>query len=356
MNQPPGRRQFLGGLAAALTVGGLTACSTPGPARPAAPRKRYGGNLVAGLTGGSSADTLDPHQGLSYPDTARAQALYEPLVQLSADASRIEYVLATEMTPRDTKGTQWVIRLRKGIAFHDGRPLTAADVIYTFRRIITSRYSAAHVLGPDEPAGIKALDPLTVLVPMSRPYTTLPEQLAGILTAQIVPAGYTAKTRPNGTGPFQFTSFTPGQQSVFTRNPHYWQPGLPYAGTLTLIDFPNAISLADALRTGQVHAAGTLDPQQVPDLSTAGGIKVVISQAGTSRVAPVHCCTGAPSGPGMHVPAHHGPGKPLRAVQVVCCITVFSAVRGWFLLRWQVSCTRCVLWLRAALGVSWWTK
>ena len=75
-----------------------------------------------------------------------------------------------------------------------------------------------------------------------------------------------------------------------------------------------------------------------------------------SRVAPVHCCTGAPSGPGMHVPAHHGPGKPLRAVQVACCITVFPAVRGWFLLRWQVSCTRCVRLLRASLGVSWWTR
>jgi peptide/nickel transport system substrate-binding protein len=143
------------------------------------------------------------------------------------------------MTPRDAKGTQWVIRLRKGVTYHDGRPLTAADVIYTFRRIITSRYSAAHVLGPVEPAGIRTLDPLTVLVPMSRPYTTLPEQLAGILTAQIVPAGYTPRSRPNGTGPFKFTSFTPGQQSVFARNPNYWQPGLPYADTLTITDFLN---------------------------------------------------------------------------------------------------------------------
>ena len=85
-------------------------------------------------------------------------------------------------------------------------------------------------------------------------------------------------------------------------------------------------------------------------------LSVWASTPGISRVAPVHCCTGAPSGPGMHVPAHHGPGKPLRAAQVVCCSTVFPAVRGWFLLRWQVSCTRCVRWLRAALGVSWWTR
>ena len=93
---------------------------------------------------------------------------------------------------------------------------------------------------------------------MTRPYATLPEQLAGILTAQIVPAGFTARSRPNGTGPFQYKSFTAGQQSVFTRNPYYRQHGLPYAGTLTIIDFPDTTSLADALRTEQVHAAGTL--------------------------------------------------------------------------------------------------
>jgi transposase len=50
------------------------------------------------------------------------------------------------------------------------------------------------------------------------------------------------------------------------------------------------------------------------------------------------------------------PRQAAGAVQVACCITVFLAVRCWFLLRWQVACTRCVLWLRAALGVSWWTR
>ena len=50
------------------------------------------------------------------------------------------------------------------------------------------------------------------------------------------------------------------------------------------------------------------------------------------------------------------PRQAARAVQVACCITVFPACRGGCLLRWQVACTRCVLWLRAALGVSWWTR
>jgi peptide/nickel transport system substrate-binding protein len=283
----PGRRQFLAGLAAATAAVGagglLAACGSSAPAaRPAGPgpRKRYGGNLKAGLTGGSASDTLDPHQGLSYLDTARASTLYEPLVALSADA-RLEYVLAEEITPRGGKLDEWVIRLRPGVRFHDGKPLSAADVIYTFRRIIESKYSATHVLGPVDVAGLKAMDPLTVLVPMTRPYASLPEQLAGILTAQVVPAGFTASAQPNGTGPFRFQSFTPGQRSVFTRNPAYWQPGLPYADTLTLIDFGDTVSLADALMTGQIHAAGTLDGPQMPALATTSEIRAVASPAGT---------------------------------------------------------------------------
>lgn len=281
----PGRRQVLAGLATATAAGAgglLAACGT-GAARPAAPgaRKRYGGNLAAGLTGGSSADTLDPHQGLTYLDTARASALYEPLVKLSADA-QLEYVLAREIAPRGGNLDQWVIRLRPGVRFHDGRPLTADDVVYTFRRIIEHKYSAVNVLGPVHAAGITVLDPRTVLVPMSRPYASLPEQLAGILTAQIVPAGFDpARHTPNGTGPFQHHSFTPGQQSVFTRNPHYWQHGQPYADTLTIIDFTDTFALAGALIVGQIHAVGTLDGAQVPYLGNRPGVTTVASLAGT---------------------------------------------------------------------------
>lgn len=283
--RPPAvaRRRFLAGLAAASAGGALAACGSrpaPGPASPG-PRRRHGGNLIAGLTGGSGADTLDPHQGLTYLDTARASALYEPLAGLSAGA-RLQYVLAEEITPRNGRLDQWVIRLRPGITFHDGQQLTAADVIYTLRRIITRRYSAVNVLGPVDAAGIRALDPATVLVPMSRPYATLPGQLAGILTAQILPAGFDpAKQKPNGTGPFRFQSFTPGQRSVFARNPRYWQHGLPYADTLTIIDFPDTVSLQDALITGQVHAAGTLEGPQMATLANTSGITPVPSRAGT---------------------------------------------------------------------------
>jgi peptide/nickel transport system substrate-binding protein len=280
VNQSVGRRAFMAGAAAAVAAGVAGCGTSAAPAGPAVARKRYGGDLKVGLIGGSSSDTLDPHNGLNILDTARAQAVYEPLVQLSPNGSEIEFVLASEMTPRDAQGRSWVIRLRPGIHFHDGKPLTARDVVYTFQRILGGKLSAAKVLGPVHAAGIKAVDPLTVLVPMDRPFATLPQQLAGILTAQIVPEGYTATSPHIGTGPFKFKSFTAGQQSVFTRNPHYWRPGLPYADSLTIIDFPDSMSLQDALVTGQIHGAGTLTGTQMASLGNQNGIVAVPSKAG----------------------------------------------------------------------------
>ena len=70
----------------------------------------------------------DPHKGLTYLDTARAQALYQPLIQLNAQG-QTEFVLAESISPRGST-SEWVIRLRPDITFHDnGKPLTSADVI-----------------------------------------------------------------------------------------------------------------------------------------------------------------------------------------------------------------------------------
>ena len=80
----------MGGLAAGC---GGSATPAAGSSSPASASKRRGGNLKVGLTGGSGADTLDPHAGLTYLDTARAQSLYQPLLQLNNKA-QTEFVLA----------------------------------------------------------------------------------------------------------------------------------------------------------------------------------------------------------------------------------------------------------------------
>ncbi len=279
------RRQFLRGLAAAGAVAGsgslLAACASGSSGSPAASpagtARRRGGSLKVGLTGGSGADTLDPHKGLTYLDTARAQSLYQPLLQLNTSA-QTELVLAEEISPHGST-SNWVIRLRKGITFHDGKPLTANDVIFTLQRIINGKLTGSTPLGPIDVKGLKALDKYTVQVPMTRPYGSFLDQLSYWYYLYIVPAGFDPG-RPNGTGPFKYQSFTPGQRSVFVRNENYWKPGLPYADTLTIIDFSDSASLQNALVGGVIHGAGALEGPQVAALAANANVRTVKSHTG----------------------------------------------------------------------------
>jgi peptide/nickel transport system substrate-binding protein len=285
------RRQLLRGIAATGAVAGvgglLAACGSSGTGAGAAGtgRKR-GGDLKVGLAGSSGADTLDPHAGLTYLDSSRAQSLYQPLVQLNS-AAQNEYVLATEITPTKTT-SEWIIRLRQGVTFHSGKELTADDVIYTFRRIKTGNtggtsFSGGNSLGPMDLNGLKALDSHTVQVPFTSPYGSFLEQLAYWYYLYIIPDGFDPASpgaKPNGTGPFVYQSFTPEQRSVFTRNKNYWKPGLPYVDTLTIIDFADNVSLQNALTTGVIEAAGGFDGPELAVLTTASGVKAVASHTG----------------------------------------------------------------------------
>src|SRR5215475_6294407 len=259
---PLGRRQFLRGLAGTGVLAGagglLAACgsgsSTPAASSPTATAARKkGGALKVGLTGGSGSDTLDPHKGLTYLDTARAQSLYQPLLQLNTRA-QTEFVLAEEISPQGST-SKWVIRLRPDITFHDGKPLTADDVIFTLKRLINGKLTGANSLGPIDVNGLKKLDTHTVQVPMTSPYGSFLDQLAYWYYLYIVPTGFNP-SHPNGTGAFKYQSFTPGQRSVFVKNPNYWRPGLPYIDTLTIIDFSDSASLQNALVGGVIHGAG----------------------------------------------------------------------------------------------------
>jgi peptide/nickel transport system substrate-binding protein len=283
------RRQFLRGIAAAGAAAGagglIAACSSPatsGTSASVAPKR--GGNLNIGLSGSSGTDTLDPHAGVTFIDSARAQGLYQSLLQMDSQA-QIQMVLAEEITANTP--SEWIIRLHPGITFHDGKPLTAQDVIYTFRRIKTGKnnegfpFSGNNALGPMDLAGLKALDSRTVKVPFTSPYASFLQQLEYWYFLYIIPDGFNPDTqKPNGTGPFVYQSFTPEQRSVFTRNPNFWQSGLPYVDTLTIIDFPDTTSLQNALTTGQIDAASGFDGPQMAALGTVSGVTALPSHTG----------------------------------------------------------------------------
>jgi peptide/nickel transport system substrate-binding protein len=284
------RRTFLrtAALGGAVLAGGglLEACSSSAspstsPSGSASPPKK-GGNLRVGLTGGGSSDTLNPFfGGISAIGTARAQQLYQPLVQLANNA-QIQYVLAEALIPNGST-SNWHIKLRNGVTFHNGKPFGADDVIYTLQTILNPKkpLGGAAVLSPLDVKGLKKVDNLTVEVPMKTPFGSFPEQLAAFwYFLYIAPNGWTQKDAPNGTGPFKYKSFTPGQQSVFVRNTNYWKSGLPHLDSVTIIDFQDPTAVQNALVSKAIDCTGQLTGTQMKILQTTSGITAVPSQTG----------------------------------------------------------------------------
>jgi peptide/nickel transport system substrate-binding protein len=271
------RRDFLkAGLAGSLAIGtaGLVeACGTGNTIKAfttsTAGKPRRGGQLRAGLSGGSTADTLDPLNAITNVDFSRIDNLYEPLIGLTPDAQPV-FVLAEELTP-NAKATEWTLRLRQGITFHNGKPLTADDVIYTFRQILNPKApaSAAAGLASIDAKAMTAPDPYTVLIPCSTPFATLNQALAIPGYSDIIPVGYNVNA-PVGTGPFKLKSFSPGTESVFVRNDDYWQTGLPYLDEVVITDFSDETSQVNALLAGQVDVVNLLSADVISEVQGEG--------------------------------------------------------------------------------------
>lgn len=282
------RRTFFRGSAAAgvalAGVGLLDACGTSdSPTSSGSGKPKKGGDLKVGLTGGSSSDTLNPFfGGLSAIGTARAQQLFQPLVQLDSDA-QVEYVLAEQIVPNGSP-SNWHIKLRKGITFHDGKPFGADDVIYTLQTILNPKkpLGGATVLTPVDLKGIKKLDDLTVEVPMTEPFGSFVDQLASFwYFLYIAPAGWTDKDPINGTGPFKYRSFTAGQQSVFVRAPNYWKSGLPHLNSVTILNFQDPSAVQNALVSKAIDCTGQLTGSQMKILQKTPGIIALPSRTGS---------------------------------------------------------------------------
>jgi peptide/nickel transport system substrate-binding protein len=268
--------------AGALGVGTLlTACGGSSPTGTSSTRTsaapRRGGVLQAGLSGGTSSDTLDPQATVNNIDFARAFSLFNSLVEFDLDAQP-RLSLAQELTA-DKSATSWTIRLRSGVTWHDGRDLSADDVLFSLRRITDPKnpLEGASQLASLDLANAKKLDSLTVRIPCHAPFSSLPETLASYFFF-LVPQGFDPK-KPIGTGPFKFESFTPGVQSKFSRFPDYWETGLPHLDGLVITDYTDETSQVNALDGGQVDVIDLLSAASVATVR-GGGARVQIAKGG----------------------------------------------------------------------------
>jgi peptide/nickel transport system substrate-binding protein len=283
------RRDFLqyslGTMAAAGAAAVLPGCaSSTGSSTTSvsAGKPRRGGTLHVGMSGGGSGDTLNAGYSAENLDFARATQLYDVLLEQDLNDVLIPS-LAEEITPNKDL-TVWTIRLRKGVTFHNGKSLEAEDVRFTLQRIAANHLFGAAGLVLVDVKNIKILDPLTLQLPCTAPYSTLPWAFFNYGFAGIIPSvGYDPK-KPVGTGPFMFKSFTPGQESVFVKYPNYWADGddgkpLPYVDEVVITNYTDETSLTNALISGAVDCIAPLTYVSIGPLKSAGQSSVV-SNAG----------------------------------------------------------------------------
>ena len=278
--RPKSLRTLTATLLAAAMIGlaGCSSASSPsmGPVNSA---PKDGGTLRVGIVGGSAKDSLDAHSPVTHPDEARVIQLYETLATYDVN-HKIEMALADKITTSADAKT-WTVHLRDGLKFSNNRPITADDVIFTFKRITDPKdpmagSSSLSALNRDE---MKAVDAQTIVFTFKTPFVTFPDTVAQY-NMGIVPVGYDPKN-PVSSGPFMMKDFTAGQQSTFMKNPNYWRKDQPHLTAVTIIDFPDDTARVNALLGGQVDAIDQLPLGQVSIVKANPALKVLESATGS---------------------------------------------------------------------------
>jgi peptide/nickel transport system substrate-binding protein len=262
---PVSRRRLLAGAAGAGALAALTACSGRGTGG-------GGGRLRAAFVAGGSQETLDPHRLPQFMDQARAKACFDTLGRWEQDMS-VTPRLAESWEP-DAGGTRWRIRL-KDARFHDGRPVRAADVLYTYRRVAdpaTTASAAALFSGIDFPAS-RVISDRELEIVLGAPNQLFPVAL-GSYGSEIVPEGTTDFTAPVGSGPFRFVSFTPGGPALYRRNDAYWD-GAPPLEELEFLPINDESARLGALLSGQIEYAHDLRATSAQQLETDSRAQVL---------------------------------------------------------------------------------
>ncbi len=257
------RRGSVVGISVPVLAASVAACensSTPAP-RPSSPSPvahKAGATITAGIltpTGGINPLTVaDVGGGIMLAQTGEYLCLANQQLGLQP-------MLAESWTPNSAADV-WTFKIRQGVTFHDGRPLTADDVVYTYK-LQTNPNNSANALsafgGVLGPSGVTKVDDHTVAFHLEAPngnfpYLTCSENYNMI----ILPDGYDPADWQRsfvGTGPFMLTSYVPGASASFTRNEQYWGPkALPAATEFTFYDTQAPQILA--LSSGTVDVIG----------------------------------------------------------------------------------------------------
>ena len=271
-----GRRAFVVGAGAVgaslLLPPGTMAQATPDGLR---------GELVIDIDG--PPDNLDPALTYSVRDWSVLHSVYDALLHFGEDGELVP-LLAEEFSSEDAKVFR--VKLRDGVTFHDGSPVTTAATTRAVEHLKASESQIADLFrGITE---VRELDDLTAEIVTGEPSPWLPSQIAVWLV--LFPESATPEslaTSPVGTGPYRFETFEPGTSMTLTRNPDYrWNSpkGTPLAERVVFRFVPEAATRVADLTTDAAQLISEVPFDQRAAIEEAGGVVLTEPILGTAFV------------------------------------------------------------------------
>ncbi|GAA1786856.1 hypothetical protein GCM10009712_37810 [Pseudarthrobacter sulfonivorans] len=249
----------LAGLLAACGGGGGSTGADPGAIDNEA-------TLRVGYAG--APDTLDPHMAVSEDSSSRfgLWGLYDRLFHIGSDGE-VKGHLVTDWS-YEAAGTTLAMKLRQDVVFQDGTPLDAKVVKANLdrARTLNSPVVKSRLAMVDD---VQATGPFEVTLTLSSPVPSIPAVLAEtagmIMHPDLIAHGHPA-TEVNGSGPYQLSSFVPGESLAMEReNSHYWDPEAAKVKRFVFVGIGDSKAFTNALLGRQIDI-GQYMPNQLADL------------------------------------------------------------------------------------------
>jgi peptide/nickel transport system substrate-binding protein len=272
------RRELLvraGLVGGTLAFGGaLSGVLSPGArAADLAVTAKRGGTLLAALTG--EPDSLDPAKSEIYTGAQVYDNVFSKLVDIDPK-QRFYGVLAKSWKQVDAK--TWQFDLKPNVFFHNGETFTAADVKYTFERILDPKTASGYAPLYGAIARVEVVNPHRVVFHLKTPFGPFLTNLANngeIVNRKAIESGKNSARNPVGTGPFQFVEWVQGDHVTLKRFDRYFEHGKPYLDGIQFKFLPVDQSRIDALRSGQLDWLDAIPLQQLTQLKSDASFNYV---------------------------------------------------------------------------------
>jgi peptide/nickel transport system substrate-binding protein len=246
-----------------------------------------GGTFGEGMVG--APQYLNPLLSDNFPvDRELVSLIFDGLTRYD-ETGRLVPALAQDWTVSED-GLTIRFALRQGVTWHDGEPVTAADVVFTYRLLQDEAFPGPPaVKALWQSVTINPIDHVTIEFVLAEPYTPFLEATTrGILPAHYL-QGVTAATlaeapfngAPIGTGPFTVSPDQDWRRTHSLRlspNPAYWREGTPIAA-LEFRFYPDEAALIQAFATGEIQAINQVSPVMLPQVAEQPDVRLFTASA-----------------------------------------------------------------------------